>query len=388
MIKLNLVATMCALLLSTCGPGGEIDATNGTTLRESLNGIVKDMPEVERQRFGQDILLIVEYQTDEIEGIAYSDLFPSNYSVLFQAEEETDNFFISGFTSPSFEQIVLRAGSALNGKTPLQLANDADEIRAAYLQNLITQILAANSEFQTGLDMIPDRVNAHKSLHAETLAQVEELSRKRNSAVSNVRIISLKYNEYQTFPLEYEADITNYHTKPVKFIGFTLTLPLPDIEGCYLELRDGVRLEAEPLLAGETLENVSVTRRFRRNNSLKCNIGGRYQVQNTDTGTYLLSEERRVQIPYGDIDPGLPSTKLREYQNHLGYDTVSLNPTWEQNSIVDSLDTKLKACENMRIEFEKAITANATFVEKLQSIISAPVPIDFEFTKPSTRLKC
>ena len=369
MLKRILVAAACALLLGACGPGGEIDATNGDTLRDSLNRIVEDMPEVERQRFGQDILLVVEYQAEDIEGLGRNDLFRANYTDLFMSDDETGIF--SAFAVAAFEQIALQAGSALDGKSPAQLARDADEIRAAYLENLIVQILAVNAELQPLLDEIPARVTEHEALHAETLARVEELRRQRDSAVSNVRIVSFGYDG-RYLVLEALADITNYHSEPATAVNFTLTLPLPDIEGHVLARQHTIRPE-EPIPVGEILQDVSLNDRV-------SPFGGLRRMQG--------AERLQGSLPIGDIDPGRPSIEFRSYQRG-SFGMVSaasgLTPTREQNGIVDGLGARLEACESKRSELEEAIAANAAFAEELRSLIPAPAPFDGAYNDPRRR---
>ena len=112
------------------------------------SALVSGNPEAQLQRFGQDILLVYEHANGGVEGLSRRDLYPDEYAVLFMADEDAGP--LSFFVAASFEDIVLQAGTALDGKSPEEMAQDADEIRTIFLTNFAGEVESGIADLQVG----------------------------------------------------------------------------------------------------------------------------------------------------------------------------------------------------------------------------------------------
>ncbi len=353
------------LLLSACGPGDEIDATNGDTLRESLNRIAEDMPEASRQSFGRDVLLTVEFARDGVDGIGRRDLYSNDYTMLFVSDEQAGIF--STFAIAGFEQMVLQAGSALDGKSPAHLARDAKEIRSAYFSSFAEEIQTANTELRAALNEIPVKIAAHQDLYEKTSAHIDNLEIQRASAIDNVRIVNISYtrNGYWVF-IQGITDVTNYHSDPIKEVSFRLNFPLlPEVRGHYLRADFALSFD-EPIPTGETRTALSFEK------EISLDMLSVYREQGAEPVSFASL--------YGNIDLGPPEVDFRSYDRH--YPSINLQPTRDDLRLVDGHDAQLEACEQEKTQFEEAIATNDALLIQIQLLVEEPAPFDGEIASP------
>ena len=356
----TLFMSALALLLSACGSGGEIDATNGDTLRDSLNRIVADMPEAQRQSFGQDILLLVEYSAAGIEGVSRRELYSNDYAVLFMEEGQGGMF--AALAAAFHEDVVLRAGDAIHGKSPGQLAVEAKEVRSAFYTNLAADFESKISELQALADEIPAKLAKHEADANAALEQISELERNRASAVQNVRITSFVKNGSQ-YTVEGLVDVTNHHVSPVSNAYFELVLPMPDAVDQYISATaNGLRSGADPLLPGETRNDVYFT------------------VRSYVSITRGASVSREAKLEDGPVVPGVPEFNFTSY--HRSWVSIDLKPTREQERLAYGFDEIQEVCQREQTRLENAIRSNNAHLSELNTLIVDPAPFEGQITTP------
>ena len=368
-IKQILLVASFTLALAACGPGDRIDATNGDTLKESLSRIATDMPQAERQRFGQDIVLVHAHAAGGIENVSRRDLYSPDYDMLFVGDSNTASAALLIF-GEIFGRVALEAGAELDGKTPESLAQDALSIRSAYMENFAVEIEAHIASLQTELEQNDSRTDERIETYEQTVARIDQYEEQKSTVVQNFSLTSYSGPDNYVFEFEGLVDVTNYSESPVNGIGFRFMLSLPDYEGHYFQLFPEIDFD-EPILPSETRRGVS----FAITQSI---IRPGVPTFGTTRAVIVAEGYDRVDIGRASENVQFNETpeRLEFVYYTINYGRVDLSTTSEQQRILDEFEDTMADCEQWNDQILEVIAANEAFLENVRALVSNPQPFE------------
>ena len=355
-----LIGAASLVFLSGCGGGNKINATNADTLRSSLSKVAKSMPEIERQKFGQDVILAYEAATNEQGRIlSQSTLYSDNYSILFASESSEEQLFFAD----AFKDIALKAGSALDGKTPASLAKDAKAIRSDNYKKLVESLEKTNEDLGKNRDEIKTAKQAHEKTNIELQAKNEELEQQRKSVVDNIKIEKISMNRSLRVTMTGTADIKNYTDKPVTRVGFEIKADLPEVPGHFYKSRPQITLET-PLAPNATLKDYPLN----FSNNVFSSI-----VRNPD------AQEVKFNSLIGTIKASNPTSELVKYAHprepRNPYPSTELKLDRTEQSTLNRYENTIKNCDTSFTQINETIEASKKYIETVKGLIKDPKPL-------------
>ncbi|MEM6484356.1 MAG: hypothetical protein AAF662_05165 [Pseudomonadota bacterium] len=194
-VRLGLVALTG--VIAGCG-GPSIDAKNADTLRATISEISAEMTEEERRLFAQDMWVIWIYRNEQAFEDSISHRGRRNLqNRLFRSSYES--FYRTG-TGPSYENnfpdMAREIASTIDGKSPAQVAKEANKIRRRVFAMLRDEMKRSRAALQSNAVVVEKQIESLRALTATQQANMAS-ALKQVPAVFDNALLDVSFSDTQ-----------------------------------------------------------------------------------------------------------------------------------------------------------------------------------------------